>query len=1600
MNQVINGFISAINEVGGGFCNIAGSMFVQSSVLILLLLIIDFLIRKRIRATFRYWIWMLVFIKLILPPTLSLPTGVGNLVGDYFTTGSPVLEQQFNITQNDPVIVSSTQEPAEPVEIPMVQTTPAFSEPVTSATPDIPAVFAGTGLNALTWQGIVFMLWFVGVLVITVLLIQRVFFVRGLIAQSEPAGNRLADILNQCREQVSVRRNIELRLSHNVTSPAVCGLFRPVILIPKNLLEILSQDKLKAVLIHELAHIKRGDLFVNSMQTLLQIVYFYNPFIWLANTMVRRIREQAVDEMVLVALGTQAQSYSNTLIDIAEMAFTRPVLSLRLVGVVESKKALSRRIKHILSRPFPKSAKLGIVGLSAIIVTAIVLLPMAKGQMGRLHAAAIGSGSDMYSILLLDNSDSEYEGKELYDDRLYILDRKGNIKGAVSGLNICETFGGAHMMAVDEKRKTLWVVENVGGRLWHFDLTTGKLLQRIPDLKASALAIDPCNSDVWVMTSGGQIGEGSIKVVSASGRIKAEYEIPGFDIAYNSYDKSFWIIGKNIYKVNREGKILGQITGQIPWTAVSVSTDPKTGNAWVVVRAHPQVPDSKPELWIINQDMQIEQRIDLGELIPFCVSIDSDKEVVWVGCLGTTLRFTTSGDKLKAARHISGFSVVPGSSRESVVAASQFGLTPANVKESGYVEIGDMSERFGGQLSSSQKWLAVVPFADATLKSSQELAYLTEYKSWEQKLTEHPESVEKLKSLGRAMFMYANDYDDKFPGTLQDTQGFVGSVELKWLVENVEYRGKGKTTFDPPGIAVAYDKTVLEKGEGTIVLYADSHVAYESPKTLVKIGIIPEVKTNMQIETADYSESPTFQSDKNEKIIGVIKEADGNIGQVTAEHGDAVYGNDIRYTPSLYLGRVRKGVKVQLLNPSVIESQYRIPIIKIKTISECPGLPTGTIGWITLKNTSFKDQFIAHENMQSVQHSYAAKMEEQDKAKIILRANVFSINAPISLITDYLRDELGVNNTTSEMTDVQAAQFKKWMATVPETTMISSPSVLVFDRETASMSVVSNQKEYTVDYEKTSDSPLQYKPVQQKFTTGIELEFTPALTKDNSIIHLTMKFDKTDLVKVEEKTHESGNVIQLPMRNNSQIATQVAVPVGKYFLVSVAGMYPAANSSQPDQPAKQIILLVKADVQAKAGPSDNGIPTEMTGTWFFDNPMGDEEQMAIFPDGRIVVLYSNGHKDLSSYENGFIKLAEYDNARFKINILENGTLIQYPDTETGGFAKRWRRIDSQPQTKLLRSLTGGDDNKSDVGTGMNMEQINDSATDPIVKEMKTITNTMVQAFNTGDIDKLLSYYTDDGIRMPDQVKAAIGKDALRELQMQETKDNVKIQSLKELEKNVYICGDHIFETGQVIISFSKPDTRFLLSDWFNYITIWNRQPDGSLKVKLEATGPAVIPEGGNIPEADDFVMVKVVSNPEPSDDMKAVYEQIRQYENEFHKKFIEHDIDGAIQFYANDAILIPRGQKVVKGKKEILAVIRKSMDQVQFKDITVDVVHVEGNNNMLYAANLFTWTFKDVSTGEDVTIPGKGVHVWTRQQDGSWKILLDLNNVSIPIPGN
>jgi len=374
----MNAILEQINSAGYAFVEFALPMLVQSSVLIVIFLSLDFILKKKVRAVFRYCIWMLVLVKLVLPSSLSSPVSFGYWLGvelpsiEVTDESAAVSEVNMSRVVESASIEVSIEAPAVPAPMMDVElaVAEAASQPVvTSAAP-------------VAWQGVVFLVWLAVVVVMGLLLLQRAIFVSGLVAQAKKPSSLMDDALKYCCRCIGIRGKVGLKVSANATSPAVCGLFRPVILVPENLGPSLGAGGLRVVLIHELAHIKRGDLWVNLVQTALQIIYFYNPLLWLANAMIRRVREQAVDETVQVAMGEKARQYPETLVNVAKLAFKRPALSLRLIGVVESKSALKGRVRHMLSRPIPKSAKLGLVGLLAVIIIGAVLLPMAGAMSG------------------------------------------------------------------------------------------------------------------------------------------------------------------------------------------------------------------------------------------------------------------------------------------------------------------------------------------------------------------------------------------------------------------------------------------------------------------------------------------------------------------------------------------------------------------------------------------------------------------------------------------------------------------------------------------------------------------------------------------------------------------------------------------------------------------------------------------------------------------------------------------------------------------------------------------------------------------------------------------------------------------------------------------------------------------------------------------------------------------------------------------------------------------------------------------------------------------------------------------------------------------
>lgn len=146
--------------------------------------------------------------------------------------------------------------------------------------------------------------------------------------------------------QVSLRikRSVKLLESRLVTIPSVTGFFKPVILVPVGLLNNIPQDQVEAILLHELAHIRRSDYAVNLMQTFIEILFFFNPGILWISSLLKDERENCCDDLA-ISVTNNKKEFVNALISFQEYNLNTQRFALQFG---DQKMKLADRAKRIL----------------------------------------------------------------------------------------------------------------------------------------------------------------------------------------------------------------------------------------------------------------------------------------------------------------------------------------------------------------------------------------------------------------------------------------------------------------------------------------------------------------------------------------------------------------------------------------------------------------------------------------------------------------------------------------------------------------------------------------------------------------------------------------------------------------------------------------------------------------------------------------------------------------------------------------------------------------------------------------------------------------------------------------------------------------------------------------------------------------------------------------------------------------------------------------------------------------------------------------------------------------------------------------------------
>src|SRR6185295_2411884 len=126
-----------------------------------------------------------------------------------------------------------------------------------------------------------------------------------------------------------------------VQAPTVVGWLRPVVLVPVGALAGLPADQVEALLLHELAHIRRHDYLVNILQNVAESLLFYHPAVWWISGHIRAERELCCDDMAVFVCG-DSLSYARAL---AQLESFRPA---QVSALAANGGSLADRIARLL----------------------------------------------------------------------------------------------------------------------------------------------------------------------------------------------------------------------------------------------------------------------------------------------------------------------------------------------------------------------------------------------------------------------------------------------------------------------------------------------------------------------------------------------------------------------------------------------------------------------------------------------------------------------------------------------------------------------------------------------------------------------------------------------------------------------------------------------------------------------------------------------------------------------------------------------------------------------------------------------------------------------------------------------------------------------------------------------------------------------------------------------------------------------------------------------------------------------------------------------------------------------------------------------------
>lgn len=274
--------------------------------------------------------------------------------------------------------------------------------------------------------------------------------------------------------------------------------------------------------------------------------------------------------------------------------------------------------------------------------------------------------------------------------------------------------------------------------------------------------------------------------------------------------------------------------------------------------------------------------------------------------------------------------------------------------------------------------------------------------------------------------------------------------------------------------------------------------------------------------------------------------------------------------------------------------------------------------------------------------------------------------------------------------------------------------------------------------------------------------------------------------------------------------------------------------------------------------------------------------------------------------------------------------------------------------------------------------------------------TMVQAFVDRDAGAFAGCWTPMAVCAVDELPLIAGRAQLVPVFM-DAAGGTAMEELEKLNRRIWRSGGFAYETGVYVHRFAVPGRATVQAKTMTFVTVWQKQPDGSWARAVEAWNNRPAPSGELL---EAWRALKPVVTPAapaaaPQEGMGALCSMLKEKEKTFHDIYLTNDVEPAMDMYADDARVLSGGNNWCVGKDAIRKLVQDGRKQVRLVSIECDSVACGGNEQSVYVINRFHWQFSPVAgDGQVDDYYGKGLHVWQRQPDGEWKILIDISTTN------